>query len=233
MIQAARQYRDTRSSNRPGLVLLRCLMGPGDKDREGRTHLRTRRIGRSRSAACRAGHGVDGGWLVLGPPQPSSGSRTIVAGYDGTAVGREAVVQAGLQAGPTGCVFVVYAYGSPGSRFGRVRRLKAAWAAGRRALEDLFNDGDPLPDADYVEELIPGWLHDAIRHVAYIRRADAIVVGARQTGPMRTVLSSFSRGRLLAAGVPVVIVSELQLTPTDVNRSVSGTEMVLPGVETC
>jgi len=50
---------------------------------------------------------------------------------------------------------------------------------------------------------------------------------------MRTVLSSFSRGRLLAAGVPVVIVSELQLTPTDVNRSVSGTEMVLPGVETC
>ena len=145
VIQAARQYRDTRSSNRPGLVLLRCLMGPGDKDREGRTHLRTRRIGRSRSAACRAGHGVDGGWLVLGPPQPSSGSRTIVAGYDGTAVGREAVVQAGLQAGPTGCVFVVYAYGSPGSRFGRVRRLKAAWAAGRRALEDLFNDGSRTP----------------------------------------------------------------------------------------
>jgi len=119
------------------------------------------------------------------------------------------------------------------ARFAFREGQKTESGLGRRPARSRGSLQRRLPDADYVEELIPGWLHDAIRHVAYIRRADAIVVGARQTGPMRTVLSSFSRGRLLAAGVPVVIVSELQLTPTDVNRSVSGTEMVLPGVETC
>ena len=169
---------------------------------------------------------------MLSQESPPAASRAIVAGYDGTALGREAVVQAGLQAGPTGCVFVVYAYRPPRWYFGRFRRLRAARAAGRRALEDLLSGRNWLPDTEYVTELIPGRVADAISRVAAARKADSVVVGARQAGRFRAAPRSVSLERLLVAGIPVVIVPDSQGTAYhDADRSTFGDESAIPGVE--
>ena len=45
--------------------------------------------------------------------------------------------------------------------------------------------------------------------VADARDADAIVVGARLTGWMHAILKAVSRERMLAGGVPVILVPEL------------------------
>jgi nucleotide-binding universal stress UspA family protein len=157
----------------------------------------------------RAGVGSHGS-LVLGREPLRPVSRAIVAGYDGTALGRKVVVEAGLRAWPTGCVFVVYAYRSPpgyvGSPYSE-RRVSAARAEGRRALEDLFAD-HRLPDVEYIPELISGRSMEAIARVAVARGAAAIVVGARHTARARTMLNAVSRQRLLGPAVPVIVIPE-------------------------
>jgi nucleotide-binding universal stress UspA family protein len=118
--------------------------------------------------------------LILGQEPLLPVSRAIIAGYDGTALGRKAVVEAGLRAWPTGCVFVVHAYRSPPGYLGSPyteRRMSAARAAGRRLLEDLFGDRG-LPDVEYIPELLSGRPMEAIARVAAAREADAIVIGA-------------------------------------------------------
>jgi nucleotide-binding universal stress UspA family protein len=184
-------------------------MRQDDHDGEGRTHVRTRHHGRVRSVPC-GGHRRDfvanRGWSGRDSP----GSPVIVAGYDGTSLGRAVVVQAGLRAGPAGCVFVVYAYRSrpwPLRRSDAQRRLIGR-ATGRHALEALFSHPDGLPDAEYILELVAGRPADAITRVAGARGADAIVVGARPTGRLPAMLRSFAREHILAAGVPVVTVPQ-------------------------
>jgi nucleotide-binding universal stress UspA family protein len=155
------------------------------------------------------------GSLILGREPSRPVSRAIVAGYGGTALGREIVIEAGLRAWPTGCVFVVYAYRSPpgyvGSPYSE-RRLSAARAEGTTALEDLFAD-PRLPDVEYIPELISGRPMEAIARVAAARGADAIVVGARQAGRVRTILDAVSRRRLLGPAVPVIVIPEVRNGP--------------------
>lgn len=209
-----------------------------DEDREGRTHLRTQRHGRSRSPACTEGREKNSlppgcGRGKLGRASVLPAARVIVAGYDGTALGREAVIQAGLQAGATGCVYVVYAYRSSRWYFSRFRRLRAARAAGRRAFEDLFSEGNWLPDTEYVTELISGRIADAVSWVADTCSADAIVVGAHRTGRIRATLRSISRERLIAPGIPVLIVPDpLGMAHRDTHASTFGNDSGIPDVET-
>jgi nucleotide-binding universal stress UspA family protein len=209
-----------------------------DEDHEGRSHLRMHRRGRSRSAGCTAGRdrsGLPTGFRgdTFGQDSLLPTAPVIVAGYDGTALGREAVVQAGLQAGPTGCVFVVYAYRSPRWSFRRFRRLRAARAAGRRALDDLFSGRTSLPDTDYVTELVPGKVADAICRVAVACRADAIVVGVRSPERFQTPLKPVSAEDLLVAGIPVVIVpdSHGMAYGNDADSSAFGDESAIPDID--
>jgi hypothetical protein len=50
--------------------------------------------------------------IVLGARASRPTGRTLVVGYDGSPIG-QAAVEAGLHAGETGRVFVVYAYDAP------------------------------------------------------------------------------------------------------------------------
>jgi nucleotide-binding universal stress UspA family protein len=198
-------------------------MGYAYEDREGRTHVRLQPRLRRRSGPC-ALRGGEPGWpgrrgpARLGVDSPPPVSHGIVVGYDGTALGHEAVVQAGLRAGPAGCVLVVYAYRLPPKFLGRrsfQRRLDAARAAGREALEDLFSNRDCLPDAEYIPKLMCGRPADAISRIAAARSADAIVIGLRRSGTVQALLSSVTARGLLAAPIPVVIVSESSRTGQD------------------
>jgi nucleotide-binding universal stress UspA family protein len=156
-----------------------------------------------------------------------------VAGYDGTALGRKVVLEAGLRAWPTGCVFVVYAYRSPpgyvGSPYSE-RRVSAARAEGRRALEDLFADHG-LPDVEYIPELISGRPMEAIARVAAARGAVAIVVGARHTGRARTMLKAASRQRLLWPAVPVIVIPEAHDGPRGAGGAAGDDESPIPPID--
>ena len=184
-----------------------------DRDQEAVSRRRVRRRNRSVTRLAAAGRRErvgSHGSLILGQEPLRPVSRAIIVGYDGTALGRKAVVEAGLRAWPAGCVFVVHAYRSPPGYLASPyteRRVSAARAAGRRLLEDLFGDGG-LPDVEYIPELISGRPIEAIARVAAARDADAIVIGARPTGRVRTILSAVSRQRLLTPAVPVILIPE-------------------------
>jgi len=187
-----------------------------DQDPGFRRHVGRRNRGVTRMA--RAGRPERVGShesLILGQEPLLPVSRAIIVGYDGTALGRKAVVEAGLRAWPTGCVFVVHAYRSPPGYLGSPyteRRVGAARAAGRRLLEDLFG-AHGLPDVEYIPELISGRPMEAIARVAAARDADAIVIGARPTGRVRTILNAVSRRRLLTPAVPVILIPEARDRP--------------------
>ena len=158
-----------------------------------------------------------------------------MAGYDGTPLGREVVVQAGLRAGPAGCVFVVYAYRSRRWPFGRsnVQRRLIGRAAGRHALEDLFSHPDGLPDTEYILELIAGRTANALSRIAGARGAEAIVVGTRPAGRLRAMLRSPSRERMLAAGVPIVTIPETRgPIHEDAGDATRDDESTIPDLET-
>lgn len=143
--------------------------------------------------------------------RPDPAARTVVVGYDGTALGRAAVVEAGLRAGLTGCVFVVYAYRNPPGFLGSPyyeRRLSTARATGQHALTNLLRDPGGLPVAEYVPELLGGPPADALMRVAAARSADEIVVGASHAGRLRGVLGTVTRMLLRTAEVPVITIPE-------------------------
>jgi nucleotide-binding universal stress UspA family protein len=208
----------------------------GDQDADLPRHLQRVNRGPTWMAATQSGRRerVDSdGSLVLGQEPPRPVSRAIIAGYDGTALGRGAVVEAGLRAWPTGCVFVVHAYHSPPGYLGSPyseRRVSAARAAGRQLLEDLFGDRG-LPDVEYIPELIPGRPMEAIARVAAARAADAIVIGARQKGRVRTILNAVSRRRLLAPAVPVVLIPERRNGSCGEDNSAGEEDSPIPPVD--
>jgi nucleotide-binding universal stress UspA family protein len=207
---------------------------PGDHGRDTRSRPIHRRYrGPAATQSTRRG-GVDSHEsLVLGREPSRPVSRAIVAGYDGTALGREVVVEAGLRAWPTGCVFVVYAYRSPpgyvGSPYSE-RRVSAARAEGSRVLEDLFAD-HRLPDVEYIPEWISGRPMEAIARVAAARGAAAIVVGARHTGRARTMLNAISRQRLLAPAVPVIVIPEAPHGPCGDGGSAGDDDSPIPPID--
>ena len=126
--------------------------------------------------------------IVLGQEPTRPGTRTLVVGYDGSPLAQAAVVEAGLRAGQTGCVFVVYAYDAPPGFLGWPyygRKLSQARAAGQHALADLLQSGTSLPDVEYIPELIAGQPAEAIARVAAVRNADEIVVGASHARGLR------------------------------------------------
>jgi nucleotide-binding universal stress UspA family protein len=171
--------------------------------------------------------------LILGQEPLLPVSRAVIAGYDGTALGRKAVVEAGLRAWPTGCVFVVHAYRSPPGYLGSPyteRRMSAARAAGRRLLEELFGDRG-LPDVEYIPELLSGRPMEAIARVAAAREADAIVIGARPTGRVRTILNAVSRQRLLTAAVPVILIPEARDRPRGDGSAAADEDSTTPPID--
>ena len=212
------------STTRTGSATDTTVSKHDDHDRDVVSRRRFRNRGLTPTAAVsasRRGRGGNRESLVLGQEPLRPVSRAIIAGFDGTALARRAVVEAGLRAWPTGCVFVVHAYRSPPGYLGSPyaeRRVIAARAAGRRLLEELLSDPG-LPDVEYIPELISGRPMEAIARVAAARDADAIVIGARPCGRVRTIVKAVSRQRLLTATVPIVLVPEAH------NGSRGGTEM--------
>jgi len=143
--------------------------------------------------------------IVLGQEPSRSVTCAIVAGYDGSPLGQAAVVEAGLRAGETGCVFVVFAYHTPPGFLGWPyfdRRLRSARATGERALAELLTGRASLPNSEYIPELIAGAPADAIVRVAAARHAEAIVVGASQ----RRRRGSVSRELERNADMPVITI---------------------------
>ena len=147
--------------------------------------------------------------IVLGQEPRRLAARAVVAGYDGSPLAQAAVVEAGLRAGRTGCVFVVYAYDPPPGFVGWPyydRRLMRARATGHQALADLLMGGTWLPEAEYIRELIAGQPADAIARVAAARHADAIVVGATRARRPMAKRASVSHELERAVRVPVITI---------------------------
>ncbi len=154
--------------------------------------------------------------LVLGAEPSQPPATRVVVGFDGSSLGLAAVVEAGLRAGPIGCVFVVHVYGSPPRFLGSPyfeRHVSDDRSAGRRLLDELWRCRDALPETEYIPELIAGRPADAIARVAEARRADAIVVGIRRTGRTRAPHRSVAGKLLRRAEVSVIIVPD-QPQPT-------------------
>src|SRR5262249_30900047 len=129
--------------------------------------------------------------------------------YDGSPVAQAAVVEAGLRAGQTGCVFVVYAYDAPPGFLGWPyygRRLSQARAIGRRALADLLQGETWLPEAEDIPELISGQPAEAIATVAAVRNADEIVVGASPARGLRGMRAGVSQELERTVPVPVITI---------------------------
>ena len=147
--------------------------------------------------------------LVLGQEPSRGATHVVVAGYDGSPEGQAAVVEAGLRAGQTGCVFVVYAYDGPPRFLGSPyydRRLARTRAVGNRALTDLLLGETWLPEAEYIPELIEGRPAEAIARVADARHADAIVVGPNQVQRVRGRRTSVSDELEDTVRVPVITI---------------------------
>jgi nucleotide-binding universal stress UspA family protein len=141
----------------------------------------------------------------------TSTAPVIVAAFDDTSLGREVVIQAGRQAGSHGYVVVVYAYRVPRRYRGRglhERRLIAARAKGRRALEELLSQPARLPEATYLPELMYGRPRDTIARIAGEIGASAIVVGAQRGWRFSAMLRSLSRDGLFGSSVPIITVFE-------------------------
>ena len=141
------------------------------------------------------------------------------------------MAEAALTAGPSGCVFVVYAYRTPPSFLGRTifdGGVSEARLAGRRALDDLWRKRGELPRADFIPELIAGPPADAISRVASVRHAEAIVVGAghrRRFRVRRSVAHELQR----TVEVPVIVIPSSR---TREPESGVTTEVVTPDVST-
>ena len=147
--------------------------------------------------------------LVLGQEPSRPANHVVVAGYDGSPEGQAAVVEAGLRAGQTGCVFVVYAYDGPPRFLGSPyynRRLARTRAVGNRALTDLSLGETWLPEAEYIPQLIEGRPAEAIARVADARHADAIVVGPHQVQRVRGRRTSVSDELEGTVPVPVITI---------------------------
>jgi nucleotide-binding universal stress UspA family protein len=147
--------------------------------------------------------------IVLGQEPSRLTTRVLVAGYDGSSESQAAVVEAGLRAGQTGCVFVVYAYDGPPRFLGSPNyncRLGRARAVGHRALADLLQGGTWLPQAEYIPELIEGKPAEAIARVAAARHADAIVVGPTEARRLRGKRASVSHELERTVPVPVITI---------------------------
>jgi nucleotide-binding universal stress UspA family protein len=147
--------------------------------------------------------------IVLGQEPSRVATHVLVAGYDGSDNGQAAVVEAGLQAGESGCVFVVYAYAGPPRLLGSPyydRRLSRARAIGREALSELLLGETSLPNAEYIPELIEGRPPEVIARVASARHADAIVVGPSQARGLRRNRASVSHKLERTVRVPVITI---------------------------
>ena len=170
--------------------------------------------------------------------RPDPAARTVVVGYDSTALGRAAVVEAGLRAGLTGCVFVVYAYRNPPGFLGSP--LLRATAEHRSSHRPACPHQPPqgpwrLAGRQYVPELLGGPPADALMRVAAARSADEIVVGARHAGRLRGVLGTVTRTLLRTAEVPVITIPESAppdrgSTPDDRSGSSADRGLAIPDV---
>ena len=178
---------------------------------------------------------------VMAQESRAAASCVVVAGYDGTPLGRSAVFEAGIQAGPGGRVFVVYAYRPPPSYLGSPdsdRRLGPALARGTTALAELLDDPASLPPSEYVPELLAGPPAVAIARVADARHAAAILVGASRRRGVIPMRRGVLRTLLRTARVPVMTIprarSQAAAAPQPVvspDRTRAG-ESVLPHVST-
>jgi nucleotide-binding universal stress UspA family protein len=84
---------------------------------------------------------------------------------------------------------------------------------------------------EYIPELISGRPTEAIARVAAARGADAIVVGARQTGRVRTILDAVSRQRLLGPAVPVIVLPEVRNGPWRDGGSAGDEDSPIPPID--
>ena len=133
----------------------------------------------------------------------------IVVGYDGSSTSRAAVDHAARQAGRQGKVYVVHSYAPPPDWLGfpnYQRVLDDHRARGQATLDALTTTDDPLLATDFETELLDSPPGEAITKVAETRGADAIVIGSRGLGRLRSALGSVSQEVLHRATVPVVVI---------------------------
>lgn len=130
--------------------------------------------------------------------------RTVVVGYDGSPISRDALRVAAERA-QGGRLYVVYAYDLPGAMKGGVaydRSVAEHKEAGRQVLDAM----PQVTGAEVTTELIGDHAAVAIATVASVRGADEIVVGSRGFSPLRGVLGSTSHELLARAECPVTVI---------------------------
>jgi nucleotide-binding universal stress UspA family protein len=151
---------------------------------------------------------VQSGGAVSALSRPEG--RTIVAGYDGSAPARAALLEAVREAGPAGRVVIVHAYDYHPDWVGRPdyeRVTAASRERGRALLDALILEGqDELLDVEIEHEL--AWRRPAAAILEAARSHDAarIVIGARGLGPFRAALGSVSANVIRDADRPVLVV---------------------------
>jgi nucleotide-binding universal stress UspA family protein len=143
---------------------------------------------------------------IMTPDHPG---QTVVVGYDGSDLARDAVHLAAKRAGPEGHLVIVHSYALPGDFLGFPNYdnlLAERQSHARQVLEALTANDDALRDVDYETELLGGPPAQAIADVAHARSAAEIVVGSRGLGRFRGALGSVSHEVLHLADRPVVVV---------------------------
>lgn len=137
---------------------------------------------------------------------PATQPRCLVVGYDGSASAIEALEFAREHAREGTRLVVVHAYeplppghGAREPDMALYERLTDGRALLRRAAAALAGSEHEL-------ELLEGPPAAAIRRVAGVRDADAIVVGSRGFGRLRAALGSVSHELLHVADRPVIVV---------------------------
>ena len=134
----------------------------------------------------------------------------IVVGYDGSSTSRAAVERDRRDrrdSGARSTWFISYAPPPGWLGFPNYQRvLDDHRARGQATLDALTMTDDPLLATDFETELLDSPPGEAITKVAETRGADAIVIGSRGLGRVRSALGSVSQEVLHRATVPVVVI---------------------------
>jgi nucleotide-binding universal stress UspA family protein len=133
---------------------------------------------------------------------------TLVVGYDGSDEAQAALATAVERAGANGTVVAVHATTPVSSWLGAPyydTAVEKRQLAGRAILDEV-RQHTRAARARIELELLDGSAANALMRVAAARDADAIVVGSRGLGRVRSAVGSVSRAVLQAADRPVLVV---------------------------
>jgi nucleotide-binding universal stress UspA family protein len=145
-------------------------------------------------------------------------SLTIVVGYDGSPASHAAVEHAIDRAAPDGHLVLVHTYSVPADYIG-APYYNSMLADGSQYAADLLDalerECERLGTVGYERDILTGAAAPAIVRAAEQHGADAIVVGSRGLGRVRSILGSVAHDVIHNARCAVTVIPERALEPTE------------------